>query len=208
MDLLLWLEGAMSRRRRRRCLHCNELYTPDPRTADRQRYCSDPECKCASKSAAQSRWRMKRQNRAYFSGPDQVARVRQWRKANPGYWKRAPPSRDPLQDDCRAQTADEQPDTVDLTLDALQDDSPSQVLVLLGLISHLTESALQEDMAGLVRHYKSLGMDVLGKTDRTAGAGPGSRTNANDHERKTHPPSRAPAASAAAVQLDRPPAGP
>ena len=198
----------MSRRRRRRCLHCNELYTPDPRTADRQRHCSKPECKCASKAKAQARWRAKPQNRSYFSGPDQVERVRRWRGANPGYWKKAPLSRPPLQDDCQPQTTEEQRDTVDLTLAALQDDSPSQVLVLLGLISHLTESALQEDMAGLVRHYKSLGMDVLGKTDRTAGAGPDRRTNSNNHERKTHPPSRAPAACAAAVQLGRPPAGP
>ena len=198
----------MSRRRRRRCLHCNELYSPDPRTAERQRHCSKPECKCASKGKAQARWCAKARNRDYFSGPDQVERVRLWRRANPGYWKKAPLSRAPLQDDCKPQATDVQPDTVVLTLDALQDDSPSQMLVLLGLISHLTGGALQEDMAGVVRRYKSLGMDVLGMTDRTAGAGPGSRTKSNDDERKTHPPSRAPAASAAAVQLDRPPAGP
>ena len=199
----------MSQKRQRRCLHCKELYRPDARTRDRQRYCSAPECKRASKAQAQARWRGKSANRDYFSGPDQVDRVRQWRKANPGYWRGTPLREEALQDDCITQVSEGQPDMLNLAANVLQDDLSPQVLVLLGLISHLTGSALQEDMAGLLRKYQTRGLDVLGKTYRATGAGPGAQTRTErSHERKTNPPPRAPAPSAAAVQLARSPSGP
>ena len=39
---------------RRKCRCCNHLFVPDPRTADRQRYCSAPACRHASKAATGS----------------------------------------------------------------------------------------------------------------------------------------------------------
>ena len=44
------------RKRKRKCKHCGEMYLPDPRTRDRQRHCSKPECKRASKAWRQRRW--------------------------------------------------------------------------------------------------------------------------------------------------------
>jgi hypothetical protein len=94
-------------------------------------------------------------------------------------------------------------------LEALQDDLLSQLPVLLGLISHLTGDALQEDMAGLLRKYQTRGLDVLGKINRAAGAGPGAETQTRkSNERETNPPTRTPAPSSAAVQLAGSPAGP
>ena len=73
---------------KRKCQHCQTFFDPDPRSARRQRYCSQPACRHASKATSQRRWLHKPANRDYFTGPTQVERVRQWRKAHPGYWRR------------------------------------------------------------------------------------------------------------------------
>ena len=45
-------------------------------------------CRKASKAAAQARWLAKKENANYFHGPENVRRVQEWRKHNPGYWQR------------------------------------------------------------------------------------------------------------------------
>jgi len=74
--------------RKHKCKHCQTFFAPDPRSATRQRYCAQPACRQASKAASQRRWLQKPGNRDYFCGPTQVERVRQWRQAHPGYWRR------------------------------------------------------------------------------------------------------------------------
>jgi len=81
----------MKRTRRRRCKHCQDLYKPDSRQLKRQKFCRKPECKAASKKYSQQKWLNKPKNRDYFSGPEHVTRVQQWRQDNPGYLKRSPP---------------------------------------------------------------------------------------------------------------------
>jgi hypothetical protein len=73
---------------KRKCKHCQTFFEPDPRSAKRQHHCSKPACRQASKAASQHRWLQKPGNRDYFTGPTHVERVRQWRKAHPGYWRR------------------------------------------------------------------------------------------------------------------------
>ena len=68
--------------RKRRCHHCGTYFVPNFRNAGRQRYCSAPDCRRASKASSQCRWLEK--NPDYFKGSVHVNRVRQWRKANPG----------------------------------------------------------------------------------------------------------------------------
>ena len=94
----------------RKCKHCQTVCAPDPRSAKRQRDCSTPGCQKASKAASQRRWRHKPHNREYFRGPTHVERVRQWRKAHPGYWRHqgARPS-DALQEDCAPPETQKQP---------------------------------------------------------------------------------------------------
>lgn len=75
-------------RTQRKCKHCRTFFAPDPRSARRQRYCAQPACRQASKAASQRRWLQKPGNRDYFTGPTHVERVRQWRRAHPGYWRR------------------------------------------------------------------------------------------------------------------------
>ncbi len=64
-------------------MHCGQLFDADPRSRQRQQYCSLPAFQQASKAAIQQQWLEKAENRDYWRGPEQVERVRAWRKANP-----------------------------------------------------------------------------------------------------------------------------
>lgn len=70
-----------SRTRQRRCRWCGELFTPDPRTKDRQRYCSKPACQTKRQRLNESAWRI--------SNPDcldyQRGQSRSWHKDHPCY---------------------------------------------------------------------------------------------------------------------------
>jgi len=137
----------VKRQRRRKCLHCGELFHPDARNAHHQRYCGKADCRRASKAASQARWLAKAANRDYFRGPSNVERVRDWRAKHPGY-ARARPAQGatPLQDHCGAQVVENAVESEDLNSNALQDLCFTQEVVLIGLIANLTGSALQEAM--------------------------------------------------------------
>ena len=152
----------MKPRRRRKCLHCLGLFRPDPRNLRHQRYCSSPECRQASKTASQRRWLNKGENRDYFRGALNVQRVQAWRAAHPGYSKRiASQDNSALQEDSLAQTIEVKGKSGDLAATALQDLLLAQPLVLIGLIAHLTNTALQEDIAQTGRRLQQLGQDIV-----------------------------------------------
>jgi hypothetical protein len=76
-----------------------------------------------------------------------VARVRAWRAAHRGYWRRqAPEVSCALQAHCHTQPIDSIKKTAPLNDSALQDLLNAQPFVLIGLIANLTGSALQEAM--------------------------------------------------------------
>jgi len=96
--------------RRCKCLHCKELFLPEPRAAERQRYCLKAECRKARKRAVQRAWLAKPENRDYFRDANNAERVRDWQKAHPGYWKNtARYRRRTLQDGCPTQPTAGQP---------------------------------------------------------------------------------------------------
>jgi hypothetical protein len=76
--------------RQRKCRCCGRLYLPQQRNRTRQRYCSTPACQAASRKASQLRWLSKPKNRLYHGELDHCKRVRDWRKAHPGYWRKSP----------------------------------------------------------------------------------------------------------------------
>jgi len=82
----------MKRNRRRKCLFCCDLYMPGRHNAYHQKHCSKPACRAASRKASRRRWLAKPENRNYHCGACQAARVRAWRKAHPGYWRRKSPA--------------------------------------------------------------------------------------------------------------------
>lgn len=173
-----------SQRRRRRCFCCKELFHPDPRSRCRQRFCSKADCQKASKALSQARWRVKSGNQDYWRGAEQVERVGSWRKAHPGYWKKkAPQAESTLQDDCPTQAIGPEQLKLELTPALLQEDSFTEHPLMVGLISMLTTSTLQEDIASTRRRLIARGHEILGVV-------PGTRLHS--HEQKT-PGSGAPA---------------
>ncbi len=152
----------MTRRiKRRKCKHCGGLFLPDPRNATRQRYCSKPECRKASKASSQKQWLKKPENQDYFRGPDNVERVQCWRKDHPGYWRKKKNKPYALQDSLNLQLTENNDNRDDFVSLALQDSLILQPAVFIGLISQLTGYALQEDIAMVARRMQQLGNDIL-----------------------------------------------
>jgi hypothetical protein len=175
---------------KRKCKHCQTFFDPNPRSAGRQRYCSKPECRQASKAASQRRWLQKPANRDYFTGPTQVERVRQWRKAHPGYWRRqAARPADVLQDALTPQLLAAQPRDNDWKANALQDTFFMQPAVFVGLIAHLTGLTLQDDIATTARRLQQLGRDILSGSPLPQGGRQDAQTPHFAGQTPTRPPS-------------------
>ena len=159
----------MEKRKKIRCRHCGTFFYPNPRNIKNQRYCSKPDCRKASKFASQRRWA--RKNRSYFRDEANVARVQAWREKHPGYSKSRlkrntgeplrNSSRPPLQDLIIDKTVKNQAVKECFTSQTLRDLISSQPLVLIGLIAHLTNTSLQEDIAQTGRMLQHLGEDIL-----------------------------------------------
>lgn len=169
----------------RKCCHCNQFFVPDPRHRKHQRYCVAPVCRRASKGASQTRWLQRPENRDYFRGSENVQRVQAWRAANPGYGKRAKPRSEPLQEMMNLQVAPDQEATIQDEQDPLQETWRTQPPLLVGLIAHLTGTALQEDMAPVLRRLITRGQALLEPKPKY-------------HDRKTSPLSGTRATGAAA----------
>ena len=162
-----------------KCFHCRKFFIPSPNNRRTQRYCSKPECRKASKAAAQTKWMHKPQNRSYFRGLENVARVRQWRQNHPGYWrKKAPASQDALKDLATIQVVQRKLRTVHKvcvpTADsggnypfssenggALQDFACVQVPLLAGVVSLLMGHGLQDRFEVFARQLVDRGKRVL-----------------------------------------------
>ncbi|MGH8611319.1 MAG: hypothetical protein ACREVF_05090 [Burkholderiales bacterium] len=153
----------MASKRSNKCRMCGDLFTPDPRNRKRGKYCPKTACKAAGKAARQRRWLARVENRDYFRGAHHVQRVREWRAAHPGYWRRHRRAMGAaLQDALNGQAIDLSQDIDSSTQTALQDALRLQGPVLIGLIAHLSDSALQADIAATSRRLLQLGQDILG----------------------------------------------
>jgi hypothetical protein len=190
-----------AQQQRRKCRCCNRFFRPDRHNPKRQFYCLVPDCRRASKAASQRRWLRQPANRNYFRGADNVERVRQWRQANPGYWKRTKSRSKPGQTP-KAKALN--PETTSCNVPrqlplALQDFVLTEHPAFVGLISMVTGSTLQEDIAAVGRRLLLQGRNILGLQS------PEKITA--DHDPKTIDSPRAFAPSAAQLQLGGPPPG-
>ena len=184
---------------RMKCLCCKEIFIPDRRNFGRQKYCSKEPCQLESKRQSQRRWLAKPENQNHFRGSENCERVRQWRKANPGYWRRRKKkSSSALQDSCPPQAPDNQgvngPGLSSLSLRTLQDVCQVQVPLLVGLAASLLGPALQEDMVAHIRRLVARGVDFLDMPSREKFVKP----NQHYDQEKT-PAARPVAASPAAL---------
>jgi hypothetical protein len=149
--------------RKPKCRHCGKLFSPDYRNRYHQYYCPDPGCRRVSKAASQRRWLRQAQNRDYFQGPEQTRRVQQWRKSNPGYWKKKPPIPQ------RTQAAESQPrEQVQKSCNVpngltapLQDVCLARNPLFIGLLSVVAGGTLQEDIAATIGELQIQGRKIL-----------------------------------------------
>ena len=195
----------------RECLHCKELFQPDYRNILHQKFCPQPPCRKASKADSQRRWLSKPENVNQFRGSENVQRVREWRARHPGYWKRGRKPAVALQDDCSAapptQTTDPKPVAAKISAPPLQDVCPrhfhTQDPLIVGLISHLIDSPLQDHIEATTRRLVILGQGIL---DLRSAMPVDNQTN---HEnQQTRPVSGTAPPHSRAVQLDRSTPGP
>lgn len=158
----------MKRNKKKKCCHCRRLFVPDPRNYDKQGYCGRSACRTASKSASQKKWLNKPENKNYFKGPDHVERVQEWRKKNPGYWKRSK-SKIALQDHLIVQGVENTGGIEQKNAKALQDFLLAQPPVIIGLISNFIGSPLQDDIANTLLAMQQSGQDILCLQSQTKG---------------------------------------
>ena len=154
--------------KKKRCRNCRLLFVPDWRNHKRQKYCGKPECRKASKIASQKKWLSKPENADHFKGPENVERVREWRKKNPDYSKRSKRAV-ALQDPLTGQVTENTKDNGDFTTNALQDFLMTQPPVIVGLIANFTGSALQDDIASTLLRMQKYGQDILCSQPQTGG---------------------------------------
>ena len=152
---------------RRKCLNCKELFLPDYRSGQRQRYCPKAGCRKASKRASQRAWLATPENQDYFRDAQNAERVRRWRKEHPDYWKNTTRHRGrTLQDGCPDQTPEQAPAAQEVTPIApdrtLQYLCTMQTPLFVGLISMFVGSTLPEDIATSTRRLLIKGHDILG----------------------------------------------
>jgi hypothetical protein len=149
---------------RRKCRCCKEFFVPDYRNGTRQKYCSAPACRQASKAASQRQWLRQPGSRDCFRSSARLEKIQAWRQAHPGYWRQQKPSSqgtqvagnkplNPEQGSCNVPASD---------LRTLQDSCPIQPSEFVGLISMLTGSTLQEDIEATRRNLLLRGRNILG----------------------------------------------
>jgi hypothetical protein len=190
----------MAQAGQRKCLCCGEFFDPDHRNRERQRYCAAPGCRRASHAVSQAAWLAKPQNQDYFRDPLHVAKAQAWRIAHPGYSRSKPRkarSQPALQDALIPQV----PDLIEETSirgrvavpPALQDALEAPSPLLAGLIVHLFELTLQEDIAATTRRLVQLGHDAINRAVHRSPRHEDSQTRAV---------ARAAAPGTQAIQLD------
>jgi len=185
----------------RECLHCKELFDPGIRHRWRQKFCTKPGCRAASKADSHRRWLSKPANRDHFRGLAHVERVRRWRAAHPEYWKRPKKSSGTLQDLVPAQAPAPQHATSTTSPAPLQDLFAMQDPLLVGVIAHLIDSPLQD-------HVEQTTLRLLAKGRTILDLRSGVKTKANHEDQEMNPLSGAAPPHSWSVQLDRPTPGP
>jgi hypothetical protein len=141
----------------RNCAHCGQLFIVNPRVGRRHRYCSRKECDRVSRAIARSKWLRKNGGRAYFNKTVSLTRVRAWRQKNPRYWRK----RSKGQNASKSKFIVSKKLTAILRYVALQDTIDTNLALKIGIISHLTGSALQDTIAKEIRRLMLRGHAIL-----------------------------------------------
>ena len=174
--------GVMnSKTKRRKCRHCGKTFTPDYRNHSRQHYCSRQECKCASKAATQHKWLRKPENLTHFRGDHAKANTQAWRLKNPGYWRKKDSKQNVDQKPVphTLKPKQESHNASPLQGCALQEACLMKSPLFIGILSTITGSTLQDDIAAAAAGLITRGRKILGLKLPDANGSP----NATDNDK-------------------------
>jgi len=144
----------------RPCCICHKIFTPNKFAGHRQVVCSREPCRKAAKKQRQADWFLR--NPDYFSGPENVERVRQWRRKKA---MEAPPDPQPPKppDPPSTQKAKScnKPEPAE---GVLQDLARPAEPVIMGILSFLSGTMLQDEVHNLYVQCSRRGNELQGLT--------------------------------------------
>ena len=143
-----------------KCVHCGRKFFANPRLGKRHRYCGHDECRRIAKAESQRQWLSKPENIGYFKGSGNAMRVRLWRAANPRPKASNPQRVVPRLTTPRLSAA--------LKACGVQDLRDSQLALILGIVSTLARTSVQETIAREIRKLMFAGYAVLRAADSPA----------------------------------------
>jgi len=150
------------------------LFRPHPAVGNRQRFCSEALCQKARKAENNRTFAVN--NPDYFRGAEAVKRTQEWRKGNPGYWRRPRSTQRPdlSQGALQVEPSTEPPGAEDVPtrylFRELQAELIAQRSVFQGFAAQLTGCALQAELSNMLGEWHDKGV-ALG-----AAEGPSSLT--------------------------------
>lgn len=156
------------KRKKRRCRNCGRLFIPDPynyRHKHYQQYCSDLECRKASKKASDKKYRRKMANSLEYRQKESK-RVQEYRLEHPNYKKKRKKvgknvsEREDLRDFVPVEKLREE-------MSVLRDIAIWQETVFKGLVSYLTDDVLRDDIGLKCNRLYDRGMEVSGMAPGT-----------------------------------------
>lgn len=140
------------------CSECQKPFVASKYSGGRQLVCGAAACRKAAKKARQAAWTAR--NPEYFRGPEHVERVREWRRANPG-WRdnqRGRASARCGESSAKAESCNRSSPPAS----RLQDSVPEvQSALIVGLVTVLCGSVLQDEVHDLCRECLRVGGDLL-----------------------------------------------
>lgn len=150
-------------RERRRCAGCMRLFFPDPRTKQRQKFCGKAECQEARMKKNRREWLARPGNEHYWRDNQKSKyRVREWRKRNPGYWKRTRRAAEStLQEEISPKKMGRKRGKGSLERPPLREVSWRDDSVIVGIIAEITGSTLPEHIARTYRRIVAKGREIL-----------------------------------------------
>jgi len=138
----------------RPCCVCHNPFIPSKYSGNRQVVCERVECRRKIKRRRQASWVDR--NRDYFKGPENVERVREWRRKNPDWRERkktAVGKSSPEAESCS---------TAESEMERLQDSVFTvQRAALMGFMSFATGSVLQDEVQNLYGECLRRGSELL-----------------------------------------------
>ena len=137
-----------------RCCICRNTFIPSKYSGVRQLVCPRAECRREAKKERQAKWVAR--NADYFLGPENVERVREWRRKNPDWRERKKAGvgkSSPEAESCN---------TAEPEMERLQDSVPEvQRAALVGFMSFVTGSMLQDEVQNLYGECLRRGSELL-----------------------------------------------